>query len=220
MIKRISMKVDNAHPHGLDLSGLNPEMIAYYETAGWRAYYARDWLRVFGLMVLLIESQFHIPFPRSFLAALHIIRASIAFVPHDHNLDAVQGHLERFYRLAASANGDAFDPRRAAELELRYWVIHRELAEAPAFDKRPLIESLAALHALLFARAPTEIWASAESRAAAAAAVDRITGRRSTDEAADWRRVEECLRRAYQQVKDAGRQPAAPVAAAQQIAGR
>ncbi len=132
----------------------------------------------------------------------------------------MQGHLERFYRLAASANGDAFDSRRAAELELRYWVIHRELAEAPDADKRPLIESLATLHALLFARTPTEIWASAESRAAAAAAVDRITGRRSTDEAADWRRVEECLRRAYQQVKDAGRQPAAPVAAAQQIAGR
>jgi hypothetical protein len=63
MIQRISMKADNAHPDGLDLSGLNPEMIAYYETAGWQAYYACDWLRVFGLMALLIESQFHIPFP-------------------------------------------------------------------------------------------------------------------------------------------------------------
>jgi hypothetical protein len=187
---------------GLDLSRLNPEQIAYYEKAGWEAYYDRNWPRAFGLMVRLIESQFYVPFPRSLLAALHVVRASIAFAPRDHDLDVTLRHLEQFYRVAARANGDAFDPRRAAELELRYWVIHRELAEAPELDKRPLVESLAELHAALFGRTPAELWSSAESRAAAAEAVDRITGRRSTDVAADWRRVEECLRQAYQHVKE------------------
>ena len=196
--------------HGLDLSRLNPEQIAYYEKAGWEAYYDRDWPRAFGLMVRLIETQFQVPFPRSFLAALHVIRASIAFAPRDHDLDATRQQLERFYTIAACANDGAFDPRRAAELELRYWVIHRELAEAPELDKRLLVQSLAELHAALFGRTPTELWASAESRAAAAEAVDRITSRRSTDVAADWRRVEERLRRAYEHVKDLGRQPAAP----------
>jgi hypothetical protein len=206
---------------GLDLSRLSPEQIAYYEKAGWKAYYDRDWPRTFGLMVRLIESQFHVPFPRSFLAALHIIRASIAFVPRDHNLDAVLRHLERFYRVAARANGDTFEPRRAAELELRYWVIHRQLAAAPELDNRPLVQSLADLHAALFGHTPAELWASAESRAAAAEAVDRITSRRSTDVAADWRRVEECLRRAYQHVKEAGRQPSAPaMTSTQQLTGR
>ena len=194
---------------GLDLSRLNPEQIAYYEKAGWEAYYDRNWLRAFGLMVRLVESQFQVPFPRSILAALHVVRASISFAPRDHDLDATLKHLERFYRIAARANSNAFDPRRAAELELRYWVIHRELAEMPELDKRPLVQSLADLHAALFGRTPAELWASAESRTAAAEAVDRITGRRSTDVAADWRRVEEHLRRAYQQVKDTGRQPAA-----------
>jgi hypothetical protein len=195
---------------GLDLSRLNPIQIAHYEKAGWEAYYDRDWPRAFGLMVQLIETQFRVPFPRSFLAALHVIRASIAFAPRDHDLDATRQYLERFYRIAARANGGAFDPRRAAELELHYWVIHRELAEAPELDKRPLVQSLAELHAALFGHTPTELWASAESRAAAAEAVDRITSRRSTDVAADWRRVEQCLRRAYQHIKDLGRQPAAP----------
>ena len=199
---------------GLDLSRLNPEQIAYYEKAGWQAYYDRNWPRTFGLMVRLIETQFYVAFPRSLLAALHVVRASIAFAPRDHDLDATLKHLERFYRVAARANGGAFDPRRAAELELRYWVIHRELAEAPELDKRPLVESLAQLHAALFGRTPAELWASAASRAAAAEAVDRITGRRSTDVAADWRRVEECLRQAYNQVKEAGSQPVAPDTAA------
>ena len=50
--------------------------------------------------------------------------------------------------------------------------------------------------------------ASAELRAKAAEAVDRITGKRSTDVAGDWRRVEAYLNQAYEAVKrDAGAQP-------------
>jgi hypothetical protein len=198
----MSMNDHSKANQGLNLSRLNPEQIAYYEKAGWEAYYDRNWPRAFGLMVRLIESQFQVPFPRSLLAALYVVRASIAFAPRDHDLDATLKHLERFYRVAARANSDIFDPRRAAELELRYWVIHRELAETPELDKRPLVQSLADLHAALFGRTPAELWSSAESRAAAAEAVDRITSRHSTDVAADWHRVEECLRRAYQQVKE------------------
>jgi hypothetical protein len=204
------MNTHSTTGRGLDLSRLNPARIAYYEKAGWEAYYDRNWPRAFGLMARLIETQFQVPFPRSLLAALHVVRASIAFAPRDHDLDATQKRLERFYRVAARANGDSFDPRRAAELELRYWVVHRELAEAPELDKRPLVQSLAELHAALFGRTPAELWPSAESRAAAAEVVDRITGRRSTDVAADWRKVEECLRQAYQQVKDSSHRPPAP----------
>jgi hypothetical protein len=188
---------------GFDMRRFNPQMIAYYETEGWRAYYARNWLRAFGLMVCLSESQFHIPFPRSFLAVYHIIRASAAFVPRDHDLRVVSRHLEAFYRIAAEPSRGAFDPRAVADLELRYWVIHRELAETPDADKRPLIECLAALHGALFGRAPAEMWDSAVSRVAAADAVDRITSCRSADPSADWELVESSLRRAYSQVKQA-----------------
>ncbi len=188
---------------GFDMQRFDPDAIAYYETEGWRAYYDRNWLRAFGLMVRLSESQFHIPFPRSFLAVYHVIRASVAFVPREHDLDLVRHHLVQFYRIAAESNRGAFDPQAVAELELRYWVIHRELAEMPNADKRPLVESLAALHAALFGRAPADLWESAVSRVAAATAVDQITSRRSLDPAADWELVASSLRSAYQQVKSA-----------------
>jgi hypothetical protein len=194
--------VSQARP-GFDMRRFNPDAIAYYETEGWRAYYDRNWLRAFGLMVHLSESQFHIPFPRSFQAVYHVIRASIAFVPRDHDLDVVRHHLERFYRIAARANRGAFDPRAVADLELRYWVIHRDLATMPQADKHPLIACVAALHAALFGRAPAEMWESAVSRVAAAETVDLITSRRSLDPAADWVLVQAHLRRAYRQVKDA-----------------
>jgi hypothetical protein len=186
-----------------DMRGFDPDAIAYYEAEGWRAYYDRNWLRAFGLMVHLSDSQFHIPFPRSFLAVYHIIRASVAFVPRDHDLDIVRRHLELFYRIAADANRGAFDPHTVADLELRYWVIHRELAATPDADKHPLIECVAALHAALFGRTPAELWVSAASRVAAANTVDQITSRRSLDPAADWKLVEANLRRAYQQAKSA-----------------
>jgi hypothetical protein len=47
------------------------------------------------------------------------------------------------------------------------------------------------LHAALFKAPPAAIHRSAELRAQAAVAVDRITGKYSTDEVADWHEVEQ-----------------------------
>ncbi len=37
----------------------NPKQIAYYEKAGWEAYYDRNWPRAFWLLVQLNRAQFH-----------------------------------------------------------------------------------------------------------------------------------------------------------------
>ena len=60
-----------------------------------------------------------------------------------------------------------------------------------------MVESLTRLHAALFTSPPEAIRRSAELRAQAAVAVDRITGGYSTDVEDDWRKVEESLRQAY-----------------------
>jgi hypothetical protein len=66
--------------------GFNPDRVAYFETAGWRAYYDRKWLRMLRLIVRLCQEQFHIPSPRSLLAAYYTVRASLAWVPVDHDV--------------------------------------------------------------------------------------------------------------------------------------
>jgi hypothetical protein len=82
-------------------------------------------------------------------------------------------------------------------------VVHRRLARARkaapshAGDIVPMVESLTRLHAALFTAPPEAIRRSAELRAQAAVAVDRITGGYSTDVEDDWRQVEESLRQAY-----------------------
>jgi hypothetical protein len=181
----------------------DPDMVARLEASGWKAYYAHDWLRAFLLLVRMDQEQFHIPFPRSLLGAYYTVRASIAFAPADHDaaLPAVRDYLRKFYALVAEVNGQQYDPDRVGDLELDYWIVHRQVAVARATDYTPLVDSLAALHAAIFDSTPEQMRASAESRARSAAHVDLITSKRSTDEAADWRAVYFYLRRSYEQAR-------------------
>jgi hypothetical protein len=181
----------------------DPERVAYLEAAGWRAYYDRNWLRVFGLMVQMNREQFRMSLPTALAAAIDIVRASVAFAPIDNDVPAATGHLRAFYAKAQRSLGLPTDARTLAALEMDYWVVHRRLAlerkQTPGHggDVEPMVESLARLHGALFTAPPEAIRRSAELRAQAAVAVDRITGGYSNNVAEDWRLVEDSLRQAY-----------------------
>lgn len=186
-------------------ASFNPERVAFYEKAGWEAYYDRDWPRVLRLMVRLNREQFHMGRLAAALAALDTVRAAAAFAPQDNDLPKTTYYLERFYARARRSAGMRADAATLAALELDYWVVHRELAVRRKVNRadddiEPMVRSLANLHAALFDATPEQMRTSAELRARAAVAVDRITGRYSADVPADWRRVEEFLRQAYRAV--------------------
>lgn len=173
----------------------NPERVAYYEAAGWRAYYDRRWLRLLRLIVGLCQEQFGIPFPLSLQAAYYVTRASAAWAPVDHDAVKVETYYRQFYRLARRYSGLRFNPARVAALELRYNDDHRRLVGQP--DKRAFIATLTALHSALFGISPAQARESAALRLLANNTVDRITGQTSTDIDGDWRRLEAHLRQAY-----------------------
>jgi hypothetical protein len=184
----------------------NPNRVAYFERAGWEAYYDRKWLRVLSLMVQLNREEFRMSWPAALSAAFDTVRAAIAFAPRENDIPKAQRYLAQFYTKARRASGIMTGAQSLAEAEMDYWVVHRRLAirrsENPADDDlQPLVRSLANLHTLLFAGAPAAMQASAEWRARAAEAVDRITSHRSTDVAADWREVERCLQQAYRVIR-------------------
>jgi hypothetical protein len=180
---------------------LHPERLAELEAGGWRAYYDRNWPRVVGHMVRLNQEQFHIPFPLSVVAAYHIARASAAWAPVEHDEAAVLEHLLRFYRMARRWSGLPFQPRRAAEREIGYWIEHRRLIDHE--DKSSFVEAMAALHAELFGLPVERVRESAEWRVRANNTVDRITSRRSTDPERDWQQIETELTTAYRSVQRA-----------------
>ncbi|MEX1071448.1 MAG: hypothetical protein WEC37_02380 [Anaerolineales bacterium] len=169
----------------------DPAKVAYYEKAGWEAYYARQWGRAFGLMVSLNREQFRMPLLTAIAGAVDIVRASQAFVPLENNdVPLAQKHMERYYNKARRSVGLEAEAAKLAELEMDYWVVHRQLAQQRKADKNAgnpasMVESLRRLHAALFKAEPGAVKRSAELRAEAAVAVDRITGGYSKDVAAD-----------------------------------
>jgi hypothetical protein len=179
----------------------NPQRVAYFEAAGWRAYYDRQWLKLLRLIVGLCQEQFGIPFPVSLQAAYYVTRASAAWAPVDHNPVVVGAFYERFYRLARRYSGLKFDPAKAAALELLYNEEHRRLVGNP--DKTSFAEAMTALHSEIFDLPPDQARPSAELRVLANNTVDRITGHTSTDVEADWRLLENYLQQCYQSLKDA-----------------
>jgi hypothetical protein len=191
------------HPAHFD-----PDKIAYYETEGWRAYYDRRWARAFWLLVQLNRSQFRMPWPRALAAALDAVRASKAFAPLDNDLPKTKACLEQFFAKAKRSLDIQASASQLAELELNYWVVHRQLAtkrmQSPEQDNiEPMVQALAELHAALFNATPTAMRPSAELRGLAAKTVDDITGHRSKDVAADWQQIEDYLRQAYRAVQAA-----------------
>jgi hypothetical protein len=185
----------------------HPERVAYYEKAGWEAYYDRRWLKCFWLLVQLNREEFAMPVLTAMAASLDVVRASIAFAPQDNDIAQAQRHLARFYAKARRSLELQATAETLAALEMDYWVIHRQLAMRRQQDHTdenidPMIQALASLHAALFQAAPEAARRSAELRALAAKTVDRITGKYSDDVDADWCAVEDYLRQAYQVICD------------------
>ncbi len=178
----------------------NPDRIARYEANGWRAYYEHNWLRLLRLIVATNQAEFHIPFPMSLLAAYYITRASAAWVSTNHDRDAVRRLHEKYYEIVRRYSGLTFDVPRIAALEEQYWEVHRRLSGKP--DKTEFVDTMVALHSELFNISPDEARESAALRVAANTTVDEITGKRSTDPEADWRKLEDQLRRCYRSLLD------------------
>jgi len=176
----------------------DPERVAHFEAAGWRAYYDRRWFKLLWLIVTLCQEQFHIPFPLSLLAAYYVTRASIAWVPLDHDEQKVRTFYERFYRLARRYSGLVFDPAEVGRLELEYNDIHRRLSGKP--DKTEFIDTMIRLHSATFGLPPEKTRESAQLRVLANNTVDLITSHTSTDPEADWAKIEDYLRRCYQSI--------------------
>lgn len=180
--------------------GFDPDEVARIEAAAWRAYYDRDFRRGLLLVLRLVRGQFRLGPLDTVRAAADAVRAQMAFAPRQNDPDAALRYLTRFYELAPRRAGVSAEDLARAELE--YWVVHRELVQQE--DKTQLVEALARLHSLLFGGTPEQQQPSAQQRALACNAVDRITGGTSTDPEQDWAQVEVHLAAAYWLAKRVG----------------
>ena len=177
----------------------NPDRVAYFEAAGWRAYYEHRWFKMLRLILGLCQEQFSIPFPMSLRAGYYTTRASAAWVSVDHDEQKILAYLEKFYRIARRYSGLKYEPSRVAVLELQYFDVHRRLSGNP--EKDEFLQTLVDLHSAIFGLSADQVRESAEWRLLAANTVDLITSNTSTDIEGDWAKLEEYLRRCYHSIQ-------------------
>jgi hypothetical protein len=168
-----------------------PARLAQLEVGMWQAYYAKDRVRLFALLVTMLREQYRYPWAIASVEAFHLARAASMFADLQGHYDVVLPDLEAAYEKARSWTGAAFDARAVARAELAWWIARRVPGQnSPEQVGRLIAEE----YALLYETTPENVGAAALLRAQAAAMRDT--------EAAhpDWDGIARLLRASYDEL--------------------
>ena len=178
--------------------------LAHLEVEGLKAYYDRRWLDCFRYLLQIAREQFGLSLFRAIQNAYYFTKASVAWAPVDHKAEVTHDYIRKFYRVAKQhgnhGKGLTFDAEKVADIEFQYWILHRERGLNPNNDPEPYIVCLTELHSALFGLPTEQTRYSGEKRAEGTDAIDRVTGKRSTDIEADWHTAEAALSEAYRSI--------------------
>src|SRR5260221_6310804 len=124
----IACGVDLYGPWKSDIRVFDSHEVARLDTEMWRSYYDRRPAKLFLQLADLMKRQFHFPPLRSYLAAGEAARAAFEFkVGHDRGqYERALPRLERYFGMIRRVSVTPFDVRRVANLELEWWIIHRQ----------------------------------------------------------------------------------------------
>src|SRR5436305_5116169 len=147
----------------------DPRRVGSLECDAWVAYYRHRWLAFLRAAILLTRRTFALPWPQTVRGAWLVLRANQLWAPFpDNDPDGARRTMGRFYRLVARRYAESFDPRRAAELEVEWWRVHREHQhETSSLSEADLVGALAALYAYVYGVPEQDVRVAAEQRAVA-----------------------------------------------------
>ena len=147
----------------------DPRLVGDLETVAWVTYYRREWLPFLRAAVSLTRHTFGLPWPATLYGAWLVLRANQLWAPYpDNDPEGARRTMERFYRLVANHHGESFDPRRASELEVEWWRVHRvHQREDTDEDESTLVAALTALYSYVYGVGQDDVTVAAEQRALA-----------------------------------------------------
>ena len=106
-------------------TAFDPDELADLETRMWKAYYRRQPVRLFGLLVLALREQAHASWPRALASAVLLTKAAVGFAQATGDYERFAPDIARGYRLLGLP--DTVDVDEVARWELRWWVVRREI---------------------------------------------------------------------------------------------
>ena len=173
------------------LRQFQPARLADLEVRMWQAYYAKEHVRLFSLLVTMLHEQYHYSWATATVEGFHLARAAATFGDLTSGYEVVLPDLEAAYAKARSWTGATFDPAAVARAELAWWTARRVPGQKSAEHVGALI---ADEYALLYETTPANVAAAAFLRAKAAALRDdRPSG-------PDWPTIARLLRASYDEL--------------------
>jgi hypothetical protein len=169
----------------------DPVRLASLETRMWQAYYGKERVRLFVLLVTMLRDQYRYSWAAASAEGFHLARAAATFAELTDRYETVLPDLEAAYGRAKRWTGAAFDERAVARAELAWWVARRTRGQdSPEQIGRLIAEE----YALLYESTPEAMAAPALLRAQAAALRDAQAA------SPDWDRIARLLRESYAQL--------------------
>jgi hypothetical protein len=160
----------------------------------WQAYYAKERLRLFGLLVVTLHEQYRYSWAMATREAYHLAKAAATFGDLRGNYDVVLPDLTMGYAAAAGWLRAGFDPAAVARAELAWWVARR----VPGQNSAEQIGDLIADEYALLYEMPRDLFvSSAQLRAEAGWLRDQQAGK------PDWDRIGRLLQQSYQDLRQA-----------------
>jgi len=142
----------------------DPRKVAHYEKENYVAYYQKDWLKLLRVSVGLVKESFGLSWIQAAYGAYLVARAEIAFAPFPGNdVPKAEAYMTRFYQFIQNVHAMDFDAKRAALLDVRWWIIHRQLFGNES--NQELADALKDLYAEAYGVEPSKVRESASLRA-------------------------------------------------------
>jgi hypothetical protein len=146
------------------IRNFDPRKVAHYEKENYVAYYRKEWLKLFRVSVGMVKEAFALSLPQALYAAYLVARAEMAAAPFpDNDIPLAESYMRRFYEFIRRVHREDFDPARAAQLDVKWWVIHRRLFGNP--ENRELVNALACLYEEVYGKDAEEFKEAAYQRA-------------------------------------------------------
>ena len=177
-----------AAPAQRSLRQFDPQRMADLETRMWQAYYAKERLRLFGLLVTLLREQYHYSWATALTEGFHLARAAATFGDARADYEQVLPDLEQAYATAKQWLGAGFDARAVARAELAWWVARRTAGQNTPARVGAL---MADEYALLYEAPRARMLKSATLRAEAGALRDAQAA------TPDWPTIRRLLEESY-----------------------
>lgn len=196
VLAAIWVGADLLSPRRSDLREFDSNQVARLETDMWRSYYERHQVRLFLQLTKLLRSQYRMSFLRSNIAAYHAARAAFVFKDGSSRSEYERAlpALTRFYSAVNRISTTPFDESKAAQLELEWWIVHRQREQ---YGQEALARALADLQTELF-RLPADRFSKhGQLRAEAMTLRDTKWDAGGMAET-DWSKIHELLRGSWQ----------------------